>query len=89
MFDDIIKPKLRKLRVSWSVELAQDLKGLKMFDDILPKRKGFYEEMKEKMDEAAKKARKEEEPTVDDYFDDLIEMVKELTEEIEQAELDV
>ena len=87
MFDDIIKTKLRKLRVSWSVELAQDLKGLKMFDDILPKRKGFYEEMKEKMDEAAKKARKEEEPT--DDFDELIDMVKELTEEILQGVLDV
>ena len=60
-----------------------------MFDDILPKRKGFYEEMKEKMDKQAKQVKKDIEPTPDDYFDELIDLVKELTEEIEQAELDV
>ena len=61
-----------------------------MFDDILPKPKGFYDEMKEKMAEHAKKARKDEaEPEPDDYFDELMDIVKELTEEIEQAEIDV
>lgn len=57
-----------------------------MFDDILPKRKGFYDEMKEKMEKSAKELIK---PMNDDYFDELMDMIKELTEEIEQAELDV
>lgn len=60
-----------------------------MFDDILPKRKGFYDEMKEKMAEQAKHAKKEIEAAEPDYFDELMDMVKELTEELEQAELDV
>lgn len=57
-----------------------------MFDDILPKRKGFYDEMKDKM---AEKAKKDVEPIEPDYFDELVDMIKELTDEIEQAELDV
>jgi hypothetical protein len=59
-----------------------------MFDDILTKRKGFYDEMKEKMAEQTKHAKKVE-ATEPDYFDELMDMVKELTEELEQAELDV
>ena len=53
-----------------------------MFDDILPK-KGFYDEMKEKM------AKQPQIESDDDYFEELMDIVKELTEEIEQAELDV
>lgn len=52
-----------------------------MFDDILPKRKGFYEEMKEKLAEIP--------PSEPDSFDELIDMIKELTEEIKQAGIDV
>ncbi len=52
-----------------------------MFEDIFP-----YDDMKDKMSEQAKNI-KNFEP--DDYFDELMDIVKELTEEIEQAELDV
>ena len=58
-----------------------------MFDDILPKRKGFYDEMKEKMKKSEEDVLKK--APADDYFDELMDMVKELTEEIEQADLDV
>ena len=64
-----------------------------MFDDIFPKRK-FYDEMKEKIQkhkpaEELKKLKKLKKASADDHFDELMDMVKELTEEIEQADLDV